>query len=146
MTHKRVLQVKLFKQSQAMSSRVLVIAKPDAVEHYKVGFIISSYEKQGWKLVDVKMVPPNKTLMEQHYAEHSQKSFYPGLIEFMVSGPVVAMILEHQRDGVQQAREIMKAVRFDLFVRPEDGPRNYIHASDSLESAEREIEMWFGAL
>ena len=123
--------------------------KPDGVQRNLVGKIIDRFEKKGFKLVALKMMTPTKELLEQHYADLAQKPFFPGLIKYMMMGPVVCMVLEG--DGVvATGRKMLGAtkpadsapgsIRGDLCV---DVGRNIIHGSDSVDAAQHEIALWF---
>jgi nucleoside-diphosphate kinase len=127
----------------------LVLLKPDAVQRGLVGELIGRLELKGLKLVALKLVRLDQKLAEEHYAEHVGKDYFTGLVEFITSGPVVAMVLEGQ-DAVTMVRSIMGAthpkdaapgtVRGDLAV---SIGLNLIHGSDSEESAAREIGLFF---
>ncbi len=130
--------------------RTLVFIKPDAVNRGFIGNIISRFEKKGIKIKELKMMRITPELAEKHYEEHIGKPFYPALKEFVISGPVVAMILEG-REVVNVVRKMAGAtdsakaepgtIRGDLSL---SNSQNAIHASDSLKSAEREIKLFFG--
>ena len=127
----------------------LVLIKPDAVERGLSGTIISRLEKQGLKLVALRMMHMNKELAQRHYAVHKDKPFFTGLVKYITSGPIVAGILEG--DGaIELIRTIMGAtdpakaaagtIRADFGL---DVERNSTHASDSLNSAETEMKLFF---
>ncbi|NYI06628.1 nucleoside-diphosphate kinase [Allostreptomyces psammosilenae] len=130
--------------------RTLVIAKPDAVRRGLVGEIIGRIErKAGWTLTALELRTLDRATLEQHYAEHVGRDFYAPLLEFMSSGPSVVMVVEGERviEGVRVlagATDPLKAgpgsIRgdFGTIVR-----ENLVHASDSEESAEREIKIFF---
>jgi len=131
--------------------RTLVLVKPDGLQRGFVGEIISRFERKGFKIVALKMTRIPQDLAVQHYAAHVDKPFFAGLVEFITSGPVVALVLEG--DGVVHAvREVMGdtnplqsrpgTIRGDLAVAI---GRNIVHGSDSAESAEQEIKLFFGA-
>jgi nucleoside-diphosphate kinase len=130
----------------------LVLLKPDAVQRSLVGELISRLERRGLKLVGLKLMRIDEDLARRHYAAHVGKPFFPGLIEFITSGPVVAMVLEGV-NVVQIIRSIMGAtnpldaspgtVRGDFAV--SIGP-NLMHGSDSEDAAAREIELFFSPL
>lgn len=129
--------------------RSLVLIKPDAVEKNLVGTILSFYEKGGLKIVELKMEIPTKEVVEKHYAEHIEKSFYNELIEFITRSPLCALILEGD-NAVERVRKINGATdpskAEEGTIRKtfaKDKSENCVHASDSLESAEREINIWF---
>ena len=123
--------------------------KPGVVNRRLVGEVISRLEKKGFKLVGLKMLHPSKEIAEAHYAEHKGKPFYDGLVEYVTSGPVVAMVwqadncveLIRKFCGATKPEEAMSGtIRGDYCTHT---ARNIIHASDSDASAEREIKLWF---
>jgi nucleoside-diphosphate kinase len=116
-------------------NQTLVLIKPDAFEHKLVGFCVACFEPQ---IVNLSMRPMTAEICREHYAEHVQKDFYPGLEAHMLSGPVVAMIV----NGVDQSRQQALTLR-RYWAQYVQGPRNLVHASDSEESALREIQLWF---
>ena len=131
--------------------QTLVLCKPDAVERGLVGEIISRFEKKGLKIVALRMLVIGPDLAEKHYAEHDGKPFYDDLVDFIGSSPAVAMVIEGPEDTWEIVRKMMGAtnaaqaepgtIRGDfsaLFT------ENLVHGSDSAESAEREIEIFFG--
>jgi len=127
----------------------LVLLKPDAVQRGLVGQIIGRLEQRGLKLVGAKLVQVDQSLAEKHYAIHKGKPFYEGLIEYIVSSPVIAMVWEapnaialvRQTMGVTNPMEASPGtVRHDFGL--EIG-RNLTHASDAVETAQHEIELWF---
>ena len=130
--------------------RTFLAVKPDGVQRGHVGEIIARFEKKGFKLVGLKMMVPPMELLEQHYAEHKGKPFYPSLTGFMHSSAVVAMVWEGN-NVVAIARKMMGAtkpmesepgtIRGDFAV---DVNANVIHGSDCLENAEIEIKRFFG--
>ena len=129
--------------------KTLVLLKPDAVERGLVGEIISRLERKGLRFAAIKLMRVTEELANRHYAEHLGKAFFEGLVEFITSGPVVAMVLEGE-NAVTVVRGIMGAtnpqnavpgtVRGDLGMTV--GP-NLVHGSDSEESATREISLFF---
>jgi nucleoside-diphosphate kinase len=129
--------------------RTFVMIKPDAVQRGLIGEIISRLEKKGLKIVAMKMINVSKELAEMHYAEHREKPFFQSLVDYITSAPVVAMVVEG-RNAVKVVRTLVGAtnpvealpgtIRGDFGM---DIGRNVIHASDSLESAEREISLFF---
>lgn len=136
--------------------RSLVLVKPDGVERGLVGEVIRRVEAKGYRLVAIEMRTVSDELLAEHYAEHVQKSFYRPLVDFMLSGPVVAMVIEGQR-VVEGFRSLAGAteptaaapgtIRGDLGRDwGESVVRNIVHGSDSAESAAREIKLWFPAL
>lgn len=131
--------------------RTFVMLKPDAVQRGIVGEIISRLERKGFKIVAMKMLKIDRELAERHYAEHKGKPFFEGLISYITSSPVVAMVIEG-KNAVKVVRSIVGAtnpaeaqpgtIRGDYGL---DVGRNVIHASDSLESAKREIALFFSS-
>jgi len=129
--------------------RTLVLLKPDAVQRRLVGRIISRIEEKGLKIVGLKMIRVPRELAEKHYAEHREKPFYPELVSFITSAPVVAMVVEGPK-AVEVVRKMMGKTNpleaepgtirgdFGLSV-----TMNLIHGSDSPASAEREIALFF---
>jgi len=133
------------------TERTFIMIKPDGLQRGLVGKIIKRFEQRGYKLVALKMVQPNKQLLEEHYKDLSSKNFFPGLISYMLSGPVVPMVWEG-KNSVKTGRDILGktnpldsapgTIRGDFCI--ETG-RNIIHGSDSTESAQKEIDLWFKA-
>ena len=131
------------------SERTFVMVKPDGVHRSLVGEIIKRFETRGYKLVALKMETPSKEHFEKHYSDLSTKKFFPSLIQYMLTGPVVATVWEGTQ-AVKVGRKIVGetdpidslpgTIRGDFCV--EKG-RNIIHASDSVDSAEKEIALWF---
>jgi len=139
------------KQSITMTTeRTFIAIKPDGVNRALVGEIIQRFERKGYQLVALKLVHPTKELAEEHYAEHKGKGFFPGLVNFLTSGPIVALVW--QGKGVIAAgRALVGAtnplnsapgsIRGDFAI---DVGRNIIHGSDTNPgSADREIALWF---
>jgi len=132
--------------------RTFVMIKPDGVRRRLVGEIIRRFEARGFNIVALKLITPSKELAEKHYAAHKGKPFYDGLVEFITSGPVVAMVLEAD-DAVRLVRNMMGSLKpaeaqpgtirgdYTTEVR-----QNLIHGADSPESAECEIALWFPEL
>ncbi|EKX34775.1 hypothetical protein GUITHDRAFT_80303 [Guillardia theta CCMP2712] len=129
--------------------RTFIMVKPDAVQRGLVGNIITRFEQKGFKLVALKMVQADEELLRQHYKDLVSKPFFPSLMSYMTSGPVVPMVWEG--DGVVKAgRTILGAtkpsesapgtVRGDYAI---DVGRNVCHGSDAVETAVREISLWF---
>ncbi|MGF1491561.1 MAG: nucleoside-diphosphate kinase [Microcoleaceae cyanobacterium] len=129
--------------------RTFLAIKPDGVQRGLVGTIIGRFEAKGFTLVGLKFIQPSRELAENHYAVHKDKPFFSGLVEFITSGPVVAMVWEG--DGViASARKMIGAtkpleaepgtIRGDFGV---DIGRNIIHGSDAPETAQQEIGLWF---
>ena len=129
--------------------RTYIMIKPDGVQRGLIGPIITRFEQKGFKLVAMKLVSPGKAHLEQHYADLSGKGFFAGLIEYMNSGPVCAMVWEGD-NAVATGRKMLGAtkpfdsapgtIRGDFCI---DVGRNIIHGSDSVESANKEIKLWF---
>jgi len=135
---------------EQVRERTFIMVKPDGVQRGLVGDIISRFEKKGFKLVGLKMAQPGKELFERHYADLSSKPFFPGLVSYASSGPVVAMVWEGN-NVVKTGRKMLGATRPDDSepgtIRGDyaiDVGRNVIHGSDSVDSANKEIELWFG--
>lgn len=130
--------------------RTFVMLKPDAVQRGLIGEIISRFEKRGLKIIALKLLQVPQSLAEKHYAVHKERPFYQGLIGYITSGPVVAMVLEGP-SAIQAARNTMGAthpvaaapgtIRADFGL--EIG-RNLTHGSDSAETSAFEISLWFG--
>ena len=129
--------------------RTFLAIKPDGVQRKLVGEIIRRLEAKGFTLIGLKLLKPTRELAEQHYNVHRERPFFPGLVEFITSGAVVAMVWEG--DGVvASARKIIGAtnpltaepgtIRGDFGV---SVGRNLIHGSDAIETAQKEISLWF---
>ena len=135
--------------------RTLVLVKPDGVKRHLTGEILSRIERKGYDIVELKQLTPTRELLEQHYAEHLGKPFYEPLVEFMMSGPVVAAVLEGNRviEGFRSlAGTTEPTAAAPGTIRGDLGrdwglkvQQNLVHGSDAPESAEREIGIWFGA-
>ena len=130
--------------------RTFVMIKPDGVQRGLVGEIISRFERRGFKIAAMKMVHVSRKLAEKHYAVHKGRPFYDGLIEYITSGPVVAMVLEGT-DAIIVARNTMGATKpaeaTPGTIRADFGMeigRNLVHGSDGPETAAFEISLWFG--
>lgn len=129
--------------------RTLVLLKPDAVQRGLAGEILGRFERRGFRVVALKLVQVDDALARRHYAEHEGKPFYPGLVSYVTSSPVVALVLEGP-SAISAVRAMVGAtrpaeaaagtIRGDLALA---GLRNLVHASDSAESAAREIGLWF---
>ena len=129
--------------------QTLILLKPDCVHRRLVGTIIQRFEQKGLRLAGMKLVQANRDLAERHYAVHKGKPFYEPLLQFLVSGPTVAMVWEG-RDAVQVARTLMgptdgtkappATIRGDFALSVQN---NLIHGSDSPENARAEIALWF---
>src|SRR5919201_2789634 len=133
-------------------SRTLILVKPDAFERGLTGEIISRFERKGLKLVELKQMQIDEEFAGVHYEEHREKPFYGELVGFITRGPLVAMVMEGP-DAVEAARQVIGAtnpleaapgsIRGDYAV---EVTFNLVHGSDSDESAQREIEIWFPEL
>ena len=137
------------------TSRSLVLVKPDGVARSLTGEILRRIEAKGYRIVNLDMRTADDALLEQHYAEHVGKPFYAPLVEFMGSGPLVALVVEGVRviDGIRSligatdpTLAAPGSIRGDL---ARDAglavQQNLVHASDSPDSADREIALWFPA-
>ena len=130
-------------------SRSHCSSEPDGVQRGLIGDIIKRFEQKGYKLVAMKLTSPTKEHMENHYADLKSKKFFPGLIKYMTSGPVCAMVWEG-KDVVLNGRKMLGAtmpadsdmgtIRGDFCI---EVGRNICHGSDSVDSAKHEIGMWF---
>jgi nucleoside-diphosphate kinase len=135
-----------------VSERTLVLVKPDAVRRGLVGEVLSRFERKGLRIVAMDQRVIDVELADRHYAEHVERDFYPPLREFITSGPLVAMVLEGDQaiavvrglNGATDGRVAAAGtIRGDLSL---SNRENLVHASDSPESAVREIEIFFPAL
>ena len=134
--------------------RTLVLIKPDGVRRNLIGEVIARIERKGYLIADLRMLHADRALLEKHYAEHAGKPFYEPLLEFMLSGPIVALIAEGNRviEGFRSLAGTTDpttaapgTIRGDLAR--DQGTKvvqNIVHGSDSVESAEREIALFFG--
>jgi nucleoside-diphosphate kinase len=133
-------------------SRTLILVKPDGFERGLTGEVIARFERKGLRLVKLKQLQIDKDFAGAHYAEHSEKPFFGELVEFITRGPLVAMVMDGE-DAVDAARQVIGAtnpleaapgsIRGDYAV---EVTFNLVHGSDSDQSAEREIELWFPEL
>jgi nucleoside-diphosphate kinase len=136
-----------------MTEQTLVLVKPDGVKRNLIGEIIRRIETKGYVIVDVKKLTPSRELLAQHYAEHEGKPFYEPLVEFMASGDVVALKVEGNRviegfralaGATDPTAALPGTIRGDL---GRDWglkvQQNLVHGSDSVESATRELALWF---
>ncbi|MDT8914554.1 nucleoside-diphosphate kinase [Amycolatopsis sp. PS_44_ISF1] len=133
-----------------MTERTLVLVKPDGVARGLVGEVVSRLERKGLKLVALELRTVERSLAEEHYAEHKERPFFGDLLEFITSGPVVALAAEGPRaiaafrqlaggtDPVEKATPGTLRGDFGL-----ETQYNLVHGSDSPESAERELKLWF---
>ncbi|HWF36107.1 MAG TPA: nucleoside-diphosphate kinase [Solirubrobacteraceae bacterium] len=132
--------------------RTLILVKPDAFARALTGEIIARFERKGLRLAALSLLTMTRELAEQHYAEHQGKPFFPGLVEFITSGPLVALVLEGEQ-AIAAARQIIGAtdplaaapgsIRGDYAL---EVGQNMVHGSDSPESAAREIGLFFPGL
>jgi nucleoside-diphosphate kinase len=134
-----------------MSQRTLILIKPDGVQRGLVGRIIERYEQRGLRIVGIKMLHVSRELAERHYGIHRDKPFFGGLVDFIVSSPLVAMAVEGPNaiavcraiNGATRPHEAAPgSIRGDFAL--ETG-QNLVHASDSPETAETELALWFAA-
>ncbi|XP_015735731.1 nucleoside diphosphate kinase A-like [Coturnix japonica] len=133
----------------AITERTFIAIKPDGVQRRLVGEIIRRFERKGFKLVAMKLTHASEDLLREHYIDLKERPFYAGLVQYMHSGPVVAMVWEGL-NVIKTGRVMLGetnpmdskpgTIRGDLCVQV---GRNIIHGSDSLESAEAEINLWF---
>jgi nucleoside-diphosphate kinase len=132
--------------------KTLIVLKPDAVSRGLCGEILARFEKRGFKIVAMKLLTVSPELATQHYAEHAEKPFFPGLRDFITASPSLAMVLEAQ-DAIVLSRAMIGAtnplqtesgsIRGQFTT---DKQANLIHGSDSPEAAAREIALWFPEL
>ena len=131
------------------TQETLVLVKPDGVARGLTGDILARIERKGYALVDIKLVEPDRDVLEQHYAEHEGKPFYEPLLEFMMSGPSVAIRLAGNRviEGFRSLAGTTDptgaapgTIRGDFAT---ELAENIAHGSDSVKSAKREIALWF---
>lgn len=134
-----------------MTERTLVLIKPDAVQRLLVGRIVARFEERGLKLVGLKLVAVDRRLAEEHYAIHRSKPFFEGLVTFITSSPLVAMVVEgpgaiavvRAMVGATRPNEAAPGtIRGDLAL---ETAQNLIHASDGPETAAAELALWFQA-
>ena len=136
------------------SEKTLILVKPDGVRRQLVGEVIARVEKKGYTIAALRMLQADRALLERHYEEHKYKPFFDPLVEFMMSGPIVAMVAEGNRviEGFRSLAGVTDptlaapgTIRGDLAR--DQGTKvvqNIVHGSDSHESAAREIEIFFG--
>jgi nucleoside-diphosphate kinase len=132
--------------------RTLILVKPDAFARSLSGEIIARFERKGLRILALKHMTVTRELAEQHYAEHSERPFFGELVEFITSGPILAMVLEGV-DAVKAARQLIGAtnpleaetgsIRGDFAI---EMGANMVHGSDSPESAAREAALFFGEI
>ena len=131
------------------AERTLVLIKPDAIRRSLAGEIMARFEDRGLQLRAARLVTVDRSLAEEHYAEHTEKPFFGELVDFITSGPTLALVLEGE-GAITVVRTTMGAtnpadaapgtIRGDLSL---SMPDNLVHGSDSPDSAKREIELWF---
>ncbi|EKM82984.1 hypothetical protein AGABI1DRAFT_82677 [Agaricus bisporus var. burnettii JB137-S8] len=131
------------------TERTYIMIKPDGVQRGLVGKIIARFEERGFKIVALKMAHPTEDHLRKHYADLANKPFFPGLVKYMASGPVIAIVFEGL-DAVKTGRAMLGAtnplaspigsIRGDFALAV---GRNICHGSDSVESANKEIDLWF---
>jgi nucleoside-diphosphate kinase len=129
--------------------RTLILVKPDAFSRGLTGEIIGRFERKGLALVALSLMTMSRDLASRHYAEHEGKPFYDELVEFITSGPLVAMVLQGE-DAVQAARQVIGStnpieaspgsIRGDFAIAV---GQNMVHGSDSAQSARREVDLFF---
>ena len=134
-----------------MTERTLVLVKPDGVQRLLVGRIVGRFEERGLKIVGLKLVRVDRSLAERHYAVHKGKPFFEGLLAFITSSPLVAMVLEGPQaiavvrsmvGATRPAEAAPGTIRGDLAL---ETAQNLIHASDGPETATTEVALWFAA-
>lgn len=129
--------------------RTLILLKPDCVQRRLAGEILGRFERKGLRLVALKLVQADKALAERHYDVHKERPFFPALVQFLTSGPTVALVLEG-REAVVVARNLIGAtdgtkaapgtIRGDYAISVQN---NLVHGSDSADNAAKEIALWF---
>jgi len=134
------------------AERTLVLIKPDAVRRALAGEILARFERRGLQIREAKLLAVDRALAEEHYAEHREKPFFGELVDFITSAPTLALVLEGE-GAIATVRTTMGAtnpanaapgsIRGDLAL---SMPDNLVHGSDSPESADREIALWFGGV
>nr|XP_060642223.1 nucleoside diphosphate kinase, mitochondrial [Anolis sagrei ordinatus] len=135
--------------SAGFQERTLIALKPDGVQRRLLGDVIKRFERRGFKLIGLKLLQANEGILAQHYQHLQKKPFYQELVQYMTSGPVVAMVWEGH-NVVMASRAMVGETNpaeakpgtfrgdFSIHV-----SRNVVHASDSVETAQREISLWF---
>ncbi len=134
---------------ERMMEKTFLMVKPDGVQRGLIGEIVSRFERKGFQLVGAKLMQIPTSVAEQHYGEHKGKPFYDELVSFITSGPVFAMVWQGE-NVIATARQMMGATNpkdaLPGTIRGDYGVtvgKNIIHGSDSLESAKREISLFF---
>lgn len=135
-----------------MIQKTLVLIKPDAVQQNHIGDILCRYEHEGLRIEAMEMRTIDPDFADCHYAEHVGREYYPGLRDFMIEGPLVALVVSGER-AIERVRKLHGAtdpgeaepgtVRADF---AQSTRRNAVHSSSDVQSARREIELWFEAL
>ena len=132
-----------------MTERTLVLVKPDGVQRQLIGRILARYEERGLKVVGLKLVHVEREVAERHYAEHSEKPFFGGLVDFITSAPLVALALEGPNaisvvrtiNGATRPHEATPGtIRGDFAL---ETAQNIVHASDGPQAATNELGLWF---
>jgi nucleoside-diphosphate kinase len=133
----------------AEDSRTLILIKPDAFERGLTGEVLDRFQRKGLRITALRLVHADEEIANRHYAEHAEKPFFGELVEFITRGPLVAAVFEGH-DAVAAARQVIGAtnpleaapgsIRGELAL---EVTFNLVHGSDSDESADREIEIWF---
>jgi nucleoside-diphosphate kinase len=132
-----------------VNERTLVLIKPDGVQRLLTGRILARYEDRGLKLVGLKLIQVSRDLAERHYAVHRERPFFGGLVEFIISAPLVAAVLEgpnaiavvRAMNGATRPHEAAPgSIRGDFAL---ETAQNLVHASDSPETAAAEVDLWF---
>ncbi|QPG72750.1 nucleoside diphosphate kinase [Brettanomyces nanus] len=131
------------------NERTFIAVKPDGVQRGIYPEVLKRFTQRGFKLVGIKLTLANEPLLRTHYADLQQKPFFPSLLSYMMSGPILATVWEG-KDAVKQGRAMLGAtnplnsapgtIRGDFAI---DMGRNVIHGSDSVENAKKEIALWF---
>lgn len=136
----------------ADTARTLILIKPDAFERGLTGEVLSRFERKGLKLTALRLMTADEATANEHYAEHTERPFFGELVSFITGGPLVAAVLEGV-EAVKAARQLIGATNpieaATGSIRGDFGTEvtfNLVHGSDSDESAEREIGIWFGEL
>jgi nucleoside-diphosphate kinase len=129
--------------------RALILLKPDCLQRGLAGEVLARFERKGLRIIGLKLLTPSREVAAKHYAEHAQKPFFPSLLQFITSSPLVAVALEGD-SAVTVARTLIGAtdgrsappgtIRGDFGLSKSN---NLVHGSDSPESAERELAIWF---
>jgi nucleoside-diphosphate kinase len=129
--------------------RTLILLKPDCVQRRLAGEVLSRFERKGLRLVALKLVQADRALAERHYDVHRERPFFSSLVQFLTSGPTIALVLEG-REAVVVARNLIGAtdgtkappgtIRGDYAISVQN---NLVHGSDSVDNAQQEIALWF---